>query len=99
MLAGAVVKGPGHPAGARRKERSPTTRRLRKLQFSYPDLGVGRRGELTMKMILLALCLAAVVASVAFVWPMVGGQFIGGPTPGVGDIRDSVFKGLPRGLH
>jgi hypothetical protein len=52
-----------------------------------------------MKMILLALCLAAVVASVAFFLPKVGGQFISGPTPSVGDIRDSVFKGLPRGLQ
>lgn len=54
-----------------------------------------------MKVILLALCLAVVVVSVAFIWPMVGGgQFIGiGATPSPGEIRDSVFRGLPRGLQ
>ena len=52
-----------------------------------------------MKIALLALCLAAVVASVAFLLPQAGGQFIGGPTPSPGDIRDSVFRGLPRGLQ
>jgi len=51
-----------------------------------------------MKMILLALCLAAVVASVAFFLPKVG-QFNSGTTPSAEDIRDSVFKGLPRGLQ
>ena len=52
-----------------------------------------------MKMILLALCLAVVVASVWLVWPMVGGeQFIGGP-PSPADVRASVFEGLPRGLQ
>jgi hypothetical protein len=53
-----------------------------------------------MKVLLLALCLAVVVLAVGFVFPKVGGQFvIRGPTPTPADIRDSVFKGLPRGLQ
>jgi hypothetical protein len=51
-----------------------------------------------MKMLLLALCFAALVASVVFVLPKLGGPFVGA-TPGAGDIRNSVFKGLPRGLQ
>jgi hypothetical protein len=52
-----------------------------------------------MKMLVLALCLVGVLATVAFlVSPNVGSQFIGNmPSPGA--IRGSVFKGLPRGLQ
>jgi len=53
-----------------------------------------------MKILLLALCLAVIVISVGFIFPKVGGQFVfRGPTPTPGDIRDSVFKGLPRGVQ
>ena len=52
-----------------------------------------------MKMILLALCLAVVVASVWFVWPIIGGEQFIGATPSSANIRDSVFRGLPRGVQ
>ena len=52
-----------------------------------------------MKMMLLALCLAALVVTVAFILPNVGGRFISGHTPTPGEVRSSVFNGLPRGLQ
>jgi hypothetical protein len=52
-----------------------------------------------MKIVVLALCLAAVVASIGLIWPQIGGQFVMGHTPTPSDIRSSVFKGLPRGLQ
>jgi hypothetical protein len=68
-----------------------------------PDsaFGVGPCYDFNMKVIILALCLAVVVVSVWFIWPKIGGdQFLtGGPTPSSGAIRDSVFRGIPRGLQ
>jgi len=53
-----------------------------------------------MKIVLLALLLALVVVAIGFLFPDFGGQFVmQGPTPSPTDIRDSVFKGLPRGLQ
>ena len=48
---------------------------------------------------MLALCLAAVVAAVGFVWPQLGKQVGMGHTPTPGEIQTSVFKSLPPGLQ
>jgi hypothetical protein len=53
-----------------------------------------------MKIVLFALCLALVVLTIGYIVPNVGGPLVmRGTTPTPTDIRDSVFKGLPRGLQ